>query len=147
MQIDGKNISVPSEEEKEESWRKLCYSWAEEAENAHKYVDVTLGTLMAIELTGGKCPKCSVEWELVEFNNIMAKGQYYRPTCNCYYSCPRCKYSLHRDDVSGKLADNDYFCTNCGFPLNGLATKQRLESIDNEYTRKLYQRYYESFRK
>lgn len=147
MEISGKPMEFPTEETKSEKWRLKCYAWSEEAEANYKADNKTVATLMALEITGGRCPKCSIEWHRVEFNNSLGSGVHYKPACSCYYKCPRCHRSLHLEDAGGLLADNDYFCTNCGFPLNGLAEEEWIKRCKNEFSKKWLKRYIESYRK
>ena len=135
-----------SQKEKEEKWKKLCFSWAEESETVYNSVDAKLGTLMSYEIIGGKCPKCGIGFKRIEFNNNFGYGVYYQPACDCYYKCPRCRRSLHLEDAGGQLAENDYFCTNCGFPLNGLAEDEFLKRVENKYTKKLIKKYLDDFK-
>jgi len=77
-------------------------------------VPLTVVGLARMEIDGGKCPKCNVEWERVEYDNLFAKGMYYYPRCECYIKCPRCLQSLHEEEEAGSLKNN---CPNCGWEL------------------------------
>lgn len=70
-----------------------------------------------LETDGGKCPKCKKEWVEERFNNIFGSGRYYKPVCQCYYKCPRCKKHLYDMYVTTRLKENKYTCNSCGWVL------------------------------
>ena len=70
-----------------------------------------------LETDGGKCPKCKKEWIEVEFNNVFGSGRYFKPDCQCYFKCPRCKKHLYDMYVTTRLKMNKYTCQACGWVL------------------------------
>ena len=43
-----------------------------------------------LEVGGGKCPHCGVEWKAIVVKNRFADFTYYEPACYCHGKCRRC---------------------------------------------------------
>jgi hypothetical protein len=140
MNIDGQNLKTLSQKEKEKKWNDIRLRWTEQAELNFQSDNKEVSQLMVLELLGGECPRCHDQWEKIQFDNLFGAGEYYKPVCHCYQSCPRCGIQLYLNDASGQLKENNYFCTNCHFPLTEISEKMvldKLEEFDRRY-RKIY---------
>jgi len=67
--------------------------------------------LMALEVEGGECPRCGKDWNMIHVSNRFAEYMHFKPSCRCYQACPRCKTSMHREEVTGVAPQ----CLTCGY--------------------------------
>ena len=120
-----------TENEKNKRWDNIVTArlkwWENEYKriNKSKYFSAEQKELLSkeiqkmtqLETDGGKCPKCGKDWIEEKFDNIFGSGRYYKPDCQCYFKCPRCKKHLYDLYVTTRLRLNRYTCPVCDWVL------------------------------
>jgi len=91
----------------------LKYISAEQKEIISKEIQ----QMAMLEADGGKCQKCKKEWIEITFNNVFGSGRYFKPDCQCYFKCPRCKKHLYDMYVTTRLKLANYTCHYCDWVL------------------------------
>ena len=122
---------ILTENEKNKRWENTITTrlnwWENEFKRINKLNCFTAGQkeliskeirqMTQLEIDGGKCPVCRKEWIVVEFNNVFGSGRYFKPDCQCFFKCPRCKNQLYDLKVTTRLKMKNFTCPGCGWVL------------------------------
>lgn len=123
--------SVLNENEKNKRWENIVTArlkwWDNEYKRLNKskyfsadqkdFISKEIHQMKHLETDGGKCPKCYKEWSEKKFDNVFGSGRYFKPGCQCYFKCPRCKKHLYDLYVTTRLKMKKYTCPGCGWVL------------------------------
>ena len=102
-----KLFGLPKPEQKKASWhdmeKRIAEYGGKVVSSNKKFAEI-----IALELTGGKCPICQKGWIKVGAENKFAIGEYYKPTCLCLPHCPACGRLYYWEYFHDKLTEKSY---------------------------------------
>lgn len=131
-----------SKEEQKKFWKEYRDKQADSVGEVQNAGMNTVARLMCLEVMGGKCSRCQREWQKVSFEGIFYSGEYWKPNCNCYTSCPRCGSNLYIEEVTGKITANDNACTNCNWAFSETKRQMNIESLKSDSAKIFLDKYY-----